>query len=182
MKRNILLVTNGGDDLNGTVAEAARKTGRGVREASTSRNTFEILEAGLDDVDLAIVDVDPILHSFAILEALNHSEAAPPIIALVDVDEAEATPLVRCHGAAACLRKPFGADELASSIDRVWASACRKKPLSCDKWGHVRFSGTRSPRRDLVPSLTEAREAQSFAKNEQHLMRDASFNLVEVNL
>ena len=156
MKRNILLVTNGGDDLNATVTEAARKTGHGVREGSTSRNTFEILGADLDDVDLAIVDVDPILQSLAILEALNDSEAAPPIIALVDMDEAEATPLVQRHGAAACLRKPFGADELASLIERVCASACQKKPLSCDRWGHVRVSGIRNPRRELVPSFSQA--------------------------
>ena len=156
MKRNILLVTNGGDDLNGTVAEAARKTGRGVREASTSRNTFEIREAGLDDVDLAIVDVDPILHSLAILEALNDSDTALPIIALVDLDEVEATPLVQRHGAAACLRKPFSADELARLIERVCASVCRKRPLSSDRRGHVRVSGIRNPRRELVPSLVEA--------------------------
>ena len=145
MKRDILLVTNGANDLNGTVAEAAGKTGRGTMEASMSRDTFEALE----DVDVAVVDVDPILHGLGIVETLSDSEPAPPIIALVDVDEAEATPLVQRHGAAACLRKPFGADELASLIERVCASACRNKPLSCDKWGHVRSSDIRSSRRDL---------------------------------
>jgi DNA-binding response OmpR family regulator len=136
MKRNVLLVTNSGDDLNDTVAKAASKTKLGIRETSTSRNTFEILEPGLDDVDLAIVNVDPILHSLTILEALNDSEAAPPIIVLVDVDEAEATSLVLRHGAAACLRKPFGSDQLAILIEKVCASACRNKPLSCDKWAN----------------------------------------------
>ena len=82
MKRNILLVVNGNSELNNRVAEAATKTGRKLKKASSTRKTFEILGLGLDDLDLAIVDVDPSLHSMAILEALNYSEAAPPVIAL----------------------------------------------------------------------------------------------------
>ena len=158
MKGNILLVTNSSDDLKGTVAEAARKTGRGIREVSTNRNVFEILVPGLDGVDLAIVDLDPILHSLAIVEALNDSGAAPPIIALVDVDEAEATPLVQRHGVVACLRKPFGADELASLIERVCESASRKKALSCDKWGHMR-AGVRDSQCELTSGVTRALSA-----------------------
>jgi AmiR/NasT family two-component response regulator len=69
------------------------------------------------------LDIAASLHTLALLEALNYSEAAPPVIALIEVDEAEATPIVQRQGAAACLRKPFGADELATSIDKVCASA-----------------------------------------------------------
>ena len=42
------------------------------------------------------------LHSMAILEALNHSDSAPPVIALTTVGEAEATPIARRYFAA-CL-------------------------------------------------------------------------------
>lgn len=54
------------------------------------------------------MDVATGLHSLALVEALNYSEAAPPVIAIIEVDEAEATPIVQRHGAAACLRNPFG--------------------------------------------------------------------------
>jgi hypothetical protein len=94
MKRNILLVTSSANNLVGAVGEAARKTGRGLRTADSCRQTFEILSSGLHDVDLAIVDIATSLHSLAILEALNYSEAAPPVIASIEVDEAEATPIV----------------------------------------------------------------------------------------
>ena len=153
MEPNVLLV---GDDheLSATVAAAARKTGHGLRTASSSRKAFEILGLGLDDVDLAIVDVDPSLHSVAILEALNNSDAGPPVIALTEVDEEEAAPILRRHGAAACLKKPFDADELTTLIQKVCACGCRNRPLSCDKWGHVRASGIRNPQRELTSNLT----------------------------
>jgi len=169
MKPSILLVANGDRELNTTVAEAAKRTGHEIRTADSSRETFAILGLGLDDVDLAIVDVDPILHSLAILEALSYSDTAPPSVALVEVDEAEATPLVRRHGAAACLKKPFGADELATLIEKVCAYACRKKPLTCDKWGHLRASGTdiRNSRRELVPNLIKT-SSQVAADNFTH--------------
>jgi DNA-binding response OmpR family regulator len=153
MKANVLLVADD-DKLNTKVAEAARKTGHGIRNASSSRNTFEILGLRLDDVDLAIVDVDPSLHSVAILEALNYSEAPPPVIALTEVDEAEAAPILRRHGAAACLKKPFGVDELAALMQKVCACGCRNRPLSCDRWGHVRASAIRNSPCELTSNPT----------------------------
>ena len=100
------------------------------------------------------MDIAASLHSLAILEALNYSDAAPPVIALIEVDEAEATPIVQRHVAAACLRKSFGTDELATSIGRVCASACQNKPLTCDKRGHVLAGGMRSSRRELTSPAT----------------------------
>jgi DNA-binding response OmpR family regulator len=149
MEANVLLVADD-DELSATVAAAARKTGHGLRTASSSGNTFEFLGLGLDDVDLAIVDVGPSLHSVAILEALNDSDAGPPVIALTEVDEAEAAPILRRHGAAVCLKKPFGTDELATLIQKVCAGGCRNRPVSCDRWGHVRASGIRNSRRELT--------------------------------
>ena len=144
MKSKILFVANGDADLDTTVTEAARKTGRGIRKASSSRQTFEILNLGLEDVDLAIVDLDPSLHSLAILEALDYSQAAPPVIALTKLDEAEVGPIARRHGATTCLRKPFAADELAILIEKVCESIREAEPLSCDQWGHPRASRRRA--------------------------------------
>ena len=153
MKANVLFVADD-DELNTTVAKAARKTGHCIRNSpSGSRKTFEILGLGLDDIDVAIVDVDPSLHRVAILEALNYSEVAPHI-ALTEVDQAEAAPILRRHGGTACLKKPFGVDELAALIQKICACGCRNRPLSCDKWGHVRASAIRNSPRGLTSNLT----------------------------
>jgi DNA-binding response OmpR family regulator len=153
MRPNVLLIADD-QELSAAVATAARKTGHGFRTVSSSRNTFEILGVELDDVDLAIVDVDPSLHSVAIVEALNDSDAGPPVIALTEIDEAEANPILRRHGAAACLKKPFGVDELAKLIRKVCTCGCRNRPLSCDKWGHVRALGIRNSQRELTANPT----------------------------
>jgi DNA-binding NarL/FixJ family response regulator len=156
MKRNVLLVANSGNDLAGIVAEAASKTGRGVITAESTRQIFDMLSVGLEDVDITIVDICASVHSLAILEALSYSRAAPPVIALVEVDEAEATPIVRRHGAAACLRKPFAAEELARLIDKVYAFACQSDSLTCDKWGHVLGRKLRTPQPELAPTQSRA--------------------------
>ena len=154
MKSNILFVANGDADVEAAVADAARKTGRGIRKASSSRQTFEILSLGLEDVDLAIVDLDPSLHSLAILEALDYSQAAPPVIALTKLDEAEVGPIARRHGATTCLRKPFAADELAMLIENILASIREAEPESCDQWGHPRLSPRHASAHRTAPNST----------------------------
>ena len=156
MKRNVLLVTSSGNHLASTIAKAARKTGRGVITADSTRQIFDLLSFGLETVDIAIVDICASVHSLAILEALTYSQTAPPVIALVEVDEAEATPIVHRHGAAACLRKPFGTDELAPLIDKVYASACQNNSLTCDKWGHVLARKLRRSQPELAPMQSRA--------------------------
>ena len=115
MKRNVVLITNYGRDLTSQGATGAVKTDR-------AQNTFDILSLGLNDIDLAIVDLGANTQSLAIVEALTHTKPAPPVIALVGGKDAEAMPLLQQHGAAACLRKPFCADELARLIELVCAS------------------------------------------------------------
>ena len=140
MKSNVLFVANGDADLEAVVADAVRKSGRVIRKASNTRETFEILALGLEDVDLVIVDLDPSLHSLAILEALDYSRSAPPVIGLTRIDEAEAGLIAFRHGTTACLRWPFAADELAMLIEKVCAGVCQTGPVSCDQWGHPQAS------------------------------------------
>ena len=150
MKRNVLVVVSSNNYLVRTVTQAATQTGRGVTTADSTQQLFKMLSLGLANVDIVILEICASLHSLAILEALSYSQAAPPIIALVEVDEAEATAIVRRHGAAACLRKPFGAAELAMLIDNVCASAGQNKSLSCDKWGHVCTPNVRKSQPELM--------------------------------
>ena len=116
MKRNVVLITNCGYDLSQPRAKRRPKT-------RSAENTFDILSLGLKDIDLAIVDLGANTQSLAIVEALTHTKPAPPVIALVDgKDAAKAMPKLHRHGAAACLRKPFCADELARLIEAVCAA------------------------------------------------------------
>ena len=126
MKRNVVLITNYGADLTNQGASGEVKTDR-------AQNTFDILNLALTDIDLAIVDLGASLPTLAIVEALTHSKPAPPVIALVDEKESEAIPLLQGHGAAACLKKPFCADELARLIEAVCASNSHDESPSCDQ-------------------------------------------------
>lgn len=117
------MITNYGGDLTNQGASDAVKTDR-------AQNTFDILSLGLNDIDLAIVDLGASMQNLAIVEALTHSQPAPPVIALVDGNDREAIPLLQRHGAAACLKKPFCADELARLIEAVCASASQEESPS----------------------------------------------------
>lgn len=126
MKRNVVLITNYGGDLTSRGASGELKTDR-------AQNTFDLLSLGLDDINLAIVDLGADTQSLAIVEALTHSEPAPPVIALVDGKDAEGLSELHRHGATACLKKPFCADELARLIEALCASTSHDESASCDK-------------------------------------------------
>ena len=150
MKRNIVLITNYGGDLTNQDASGEVKTDQ-------AQNTFDILSLALTDIDLAIVDLGASLPSLAVVEGLTHSKPAPPVIALVDEKESGAIPLLQGHGAAACLKKPFCADELARLIEAVCApSSHHESPCcdKCDKWGH---HGASSPSKSGQGSSASSR-------------------------
>lgn len=118
-------------------------TGRvGASDAKTTRkeDTVDVVSLALEEIDLAIVDIGTGVQSLALVETLSHREPAPPVIALVEGDDPKAIAALQQHGAAACLKKPFKADELARVIQLVCASTSRDNAPSCDKWGHDRAS------------------------------------------
>ena len=130
MKRNVVLISNFGRDF---INQCPNKDER----AGDTQNTFDIISLALEDIDVAVVDLGANLQSLSIVEALTHTKPAPPVIALVDGDDANAVSELHQHGAAACLKKPFRADELARLIEAVCASTSHGDSCSCDKWGHV---------------------------------------------
>jgi DNA-binding NarL/FixJ family response regulator len=136
VKRNVVLISNYGKNLTNQSATNEVKTDRG-------QSTFDILSLALHDIDLVIVDLGANMQSLAIVEALTHTKPAPRVIALVDGNNGEAMPELQRHGAAACLKKPFCADELARLIEVVCASTSREVSSSSDKWGHVSASSPR---------------------------------------
>ena len=114
MKRNVLLLTNW----------ASNRSVPGEKDEvkpEDEQRTFDVLSLALEDIDLAIVDLGASTQSLAIVETLSHRQPAPPVIALVDGQDSEAMVSFQEHGAAACLTKPFSADELARIIQVVCA-------------------------------------------------------------
>jgi DNA-binding response OmpR family regulator len=112
-------VANGESASSRIVSDAAARTARGLRQARSSRQAFEILSEGLGDIDLVIIDVDPGLHALSMLEALSYMKSAPPVIVVTSLEETEMKPIACRHGATACIGKPFTSNELAALIAEI---------------------------------------------------------------
>ena len=134
MKRNVLLVAK--CNHGATSPEPA---------SDKPQQAFEVVSLAIHEINLAIVDIGANVQSLAIVESLAKSQPAPPVIALVDGSDATSIPLLHHHGAAACLKKPFNADELARLIEAICASTSHDNCPSCDKWGHPGASSRKSP-------------------------------------
>jgi DNA-binding NtrC family response regulator len=136
MKANALLISKETADSNAIVAEAAARTDLFLLKATDAKRAFELLRTGLTEIDLVFIDVDPGIHSMAILEAITARESAPPVIVVTGFEQFEMAPIARRHGAAACIAKPFTADELVERIEDVRPATCASSSCSCDAWGH----------------------------------------------
>lgn len=138
MKPCVILVAEESNSSIGVIADAADRTGHDLRHARTSREAFEILNRGFDDVDLIIVDVDPGIHALSVLEAIGSCQKAPPVIVVTGFEELDMEPTAYRHGATACIGKPFTAAELGALISEVRPSTSKLPPRTCDLWGHPR--------------------------------------------
>ena len=136
MKADVLLVVDADPSPTELVSLAAMKTKHRVIRAKTSREAFRILNGGLGDVDVIVVDVDPGVHGLAVLEAIDVSPTSPPVIVLTSLEEVYMTPIAAAHGAAACIGKPFTVEKIASVIEEVSAPSWRSAACSSDAWGH----------------------------------------------
>jgi hypothetical protein len=77
MKANALLISKEASDSNATIAEAAARAGLSLLQAPDAKRAFELLRSGLAEIDLVIIDVDPGIHSMAILEAIAARDTSP---------------------------------------------------------------------------------------------------------
>lgn len=130
-----ILLVDADADLAGEVLEAAAKTGHAVRLAKTSRDAFQVLSDESEDVDLAIVDVDPGTHGMAPLEAIGAREQHPPVIVMTALEESYVKPIAERHGASACLAKSVSIEKLRSTIDE--APLASRRIVRSDLWGHL---------------------------------------------
>jgi len=136
MKPNALLIAKETSDSNTTIVQAVSRAGLFLLHATDAKHAFELLRPGLGEIDLVIIDVDPGIHSMAVLEAITSREAAPPVIVVTGFEQFEMAPIARRHGAAACIGKPFTAAELLARIDDVCPADYGSSSCNCDAWGH----------------------------------------------
>jgi DNA-binding NtrC family response regulator len=136
MKANALLISKEASDSNATIAEAAARAGLSLLQAPDAKRAFELLRSGLAEIDLVIIDVDPGIHSMAILEAIAARDTSPPVIVVTGFEQFEMAPIARRHGAAACIAKPFTASELVARIEEVCPVDYASSSCNCDAWGH----------------------------------------------
>ena len=137
MKANALLIAKETSDSNAVIAQAASRAGFFLLRANDAKRAFELLRNGLPEIDLVIIDVDPGIHSMAILEAITARDSSPPVIVVTGFEQFEMAPIARRHGAAACIAKPFTAAELFARIEDVCpAEDYASSSCNCDAWGH----------------------------------------------
>ena len=134
-KNRILLISS--DHAIGEVClEAATIKNCALQLVRTSGEAFRVLTGDVDDLSVIIIDLDPVIHGLALLEALAMCRHMPPLLALTDLEECYVKPIVQEHGGAECIVKPVNAEKLASAIDKVWCADCHTSSCSCDRWGH----------------------------------------------
>ena len=137
MKANALLISNETSNSNAVIAQATSRAGFFLFRVNDAKQAFELLRNGLPEIDLVIIDVDPGIHSMAILEAITARHSSPPVIAVTGFEQFEMAPIARRHGAAACIAKPFTAAELLARIANVCpAYHSASNARRCDAWGH----------------------------------------------
>jgi DNA-binding NtrC family response regulator len=136
MKANALLIAKETSDSNAVIAQAASRAGFFLLRANDAKRAFELLRNGLPEIDLVIIDIDPGIHSMAILEAITARDSSPPVIVVTGFEQFEMAPIARRHGAAACIAKPFTATELLARIEDVCPADYASTFWNCDAWGH----------------------------------------------
>lgn len=114
----IVLLTN-----DSTVVEIALRAApdlrHGLRLLKSSSAAFELLREGADDVDLAVIDLDPGSQGLAILEAIHHRW---PIVALTSPENNYVQSVAAGGVATVSLSKPFTEQELVAAIERAMRS------------------------------------------------------------
>ena len=135
MKRDVVLLIDADVDTASVVGSAATLINFDVRFARTARSLFQLIQNGLADVAVIVLDVDPGVHGMAALEALDAWGPAPPVIVLSSLEEAHLHPVATAHGAKDCLGKPVSLARLKTALAKCVgvpeAPGCR-----CDVWGH----------------------------------------------
>jgi DNA-binding NtrC family response regulator len=135
MKRDVLLLLDADADSAGVVCSAAALSRLDVRLALRLSDFFQVIEHGLTDVAVIVVDVDPGLDGKELLEALDSSDLMAPVIIISSLEQAHLHPAAIAHEARVCLGKPASIERVRTAIAR-FARESAGQGCRCDPWGH----------------------------------------------
>jgi DNA-binding response OmpR family regulator len=116
MKPAVILLLSTDAYVERLAREAVTATRHGLRVIQSTPQAFHELGTACDDVDLAIVDLDPGMHGAALLEAIGDRL---PVIVLTSLEGEYMKPVASRHGARECLTKPFRAEQLQAALKRA---------------------------------------------------------------
>ena len=137
VSRNRVLLISSDRAVAEAGLQAASSTRSALQLARTSGEAFRALGEEIEDVAVVILDLDPVIHGLALLEALALCRQMPPLLAITDLEEHDIKPIVQQHGGVACIAKPVDAEKLAGAIHQARASVPPSSRWSCDRWGHL---------------------------------------------
>jgi DNA-binding NtrC family response regulator len=133
---SVLLIADGDVSLNKAVGAAVARTGRRLWHVKSNREAYPILSTSLERIAAVIIDWDSGTRGLSILEAISFCRSAPPVVVIVGANQSDLAVIASRHGAAASIRKPLNASDVASVIDRVCLATLRENSVSSDGWGH----------------------------------------------
>jgi len=118
MKPTIILLMTVDPAVEAVAREVVTSLRHGLRTAHNAPEAFQELGECSNDIDAAIVDLDPGMHGAALLEAAGDQF---PVIALTSLEANYMAPVASRHGAQECLTKPLDAGHLKAALKRVLA-------------------------------------------------------------
>jgi DNA-binding NtrC family response regulator len=116
MNPAIILLMTADPAVEAIAREAVLSMRHGLRTARSAPEAFQDLGNGWEDIDAAIVDLDPGMHGAALLEAAG---GRFPVIVLTSLEANYMQPVASRHGAQECLTKPCDLAHLQQALRRV---------------------------------------------------------------
>lgn len=122
MKPHVILIFSTDSIVEFIAREVIPEMRHGLRVIRSSPEAFRQLHEGCDDIDLAIIDLDPGMHGAALLEAAGDRL---PVLVLTSLEENYMRPVAKGHGARSCLTKPFNPAQLRAAIEELLPTPAR---------------------------------------------------------
>ena len=142
MKPRAIVLFSSDEKLQHAVMTAATTNRRSLRLASTVQHTLEVLQSGLDDVDMIILDVDSKICGIMLLNALGFCCERIPVVTVTDFERDYALPHALSKGAVACLGKPVTAEEIIALIGRYCSRSEADKRCGEERLDEITFSNS----------------------------------------
>jgi CheY-like chemotaxis protein len=115
-----LLVVDDEPLVRVTTARMLRRSGFEVIEAGSASQALELLAAGRDEIDAALLDLTmPDTDGIQLLDSLRQMRPDLPVVLMSGHSPEDALERVAGRGRAVCLTKPFNLKSLVAALDRV---------------------------------------------------------------